>query len=74
MTLQIQHTDDTLTPSSERIRVVGALLSNAAYSLQTPTTGFNIQMEDGVQVLVMNPAGTLSGGTVVLPPNPWDRS
>ena len=40
------------------------------FDFYVPLTGFNIQMQTGI--LVLNPAGTLATGTVVLPQNPPD--
>ncbi len=36
------------------------------------TTGFNYQIKDMVQVLMLTPAGTLATGTLVFPVNPVD--
>lgn len=40
--------------------------------VQVPIAGFTITMEKNAQVLVLNPAGVLATGTVVLPPTPYD--
>ncbi len=37
------------------------------YSLQVPVTGFSITVTTGVNQLILNPAGTLATGTVILP-------
>lgn len=41
-------------------------------SVQTPTTGFTITPAPGVQVLTLNPAGTLATGTLNMPVSPAD--
>jgi hypothetical protein len=43
-----------------------------AASVQTPTTGFSITVPDDMDLLVLNPAGSLLAGTVTLPANPED--
>jgi hypothetical protein len=45
----------------------------AAYSLQVPVTGFNIQIPNGVSSLILNPAGVLATGTIQLPTKPVDQ-
>lgn len=42
------------------------------YDYQTPTTGFSYTFAAGVNVLVMQPAGTLATGTVTMPSAPVD--
>jgi hypothetical protein len=42
------------------------------YDYQTPTTGFSYTFAAGVNVLVMQPAGTLATGTVTMPAAPAD--
>lgn len=42
------------------------------YDFQTPTTGFSYTFAAGVNVLVMQPAGTLATGTVTMPSAPVD--
>ena len=42
------------------------------YDFQTPTTGFSYTFAAGVNVLVMNPAGTLATGTITMPASPVD--
>lgn len=39
----------------------------------TPLTGFTYNVPDGVQHLLITPAGTIAAGTVSLPPNPSDN-
>jgi hypothetical protein len=43
-----------------------------SYDYQVPTTGFSYTFAAGVQVLVMNPAGTLATGTITMPASPAD--
>lgn len=59
--LQIDATANTITKYG---------LADQSFSLQAPTTGFSITIADGVQRLVLNPAGTLATGTVVMPATP----
>lgn len=40
--------------------------------VHVPTTGFSITILDGTELLVLNPSGTLSTGTVTMPPRPYD--
>jgi hypothetical protein len=42
------------------------------YDYQTPTTGFSYTFGAGVNVLVMQPAGTLATGTIIMPALPVD--
>ena len=42
------------------------------YDYQAPTTGFSYTFAAGVNVLVMNPAGTLATGTITMPASPAD--
>jgi hypothetical protein len=46
--------------------------SDQSYSLQVPTTGFSITIGAGVKTLILNPAGTLATGTIVMPASPID--
>ena len=43
-----------------------------SYDYQTPTTGFSYTFAAGIQVLMMNPAGTLATGTITMPAAPAD--
>jgi hypothetical protein len=53
--------------------IQGAWLKLAApYSYQAPTTGFSIQVANGVTALLLNPAGTLASGTITFPTTPID--
>lgn len=49
-----------------------ALGTVPVHSVQAPTTGFNIALGSDVERLILNPAGTLATGTVVLPAAPHD--
>jgi hypothetical protein len=42
------------------------------YDYQTPTTGFSYTFAAGINVLVMQPAGTLATGTITMPASPAD--
>lgn len=42
------------------------------YDYQAPSTGFSYTFAAGVNVLVMNPAGTLATGTIIMPASPAD--
>jgi len=42
------------------------------YDYQAPSTGFSYTFAAGVNVLVMNPAGTLATGTITMPASPAD--
>ena len=42
------------------------------YDYQAPSTGFSYTFAAGVQVLVMQPAGTLATGTITMPASPAD--
>jgi hypothetical protein len=46
---------------------LGYLKISTPYQYVVPTTGFVINMSTGVSDLLLNPAGTLASGTVVLP-------
>jgi hypothetical protein len=43
-----------------------------SYDYQAPTTGFSYTFAAGVQVLVLDPAGTLATGTITMPAAPAD--
>lgn len=47
-------------------------IADQSYSLQVPTTGFSITIVDGVVRQILNPAGTLLAGTIVMPSAPID--
>lgn len=42
------------------------------YAYNAPVTGFSITMEDDEPVLILEPAGTLATGTIILPETPVD--
>jgi hypothetical protein len=42
------------------------------YNYQVPVNGFSITFPDGAINLVIDPAGVLATGTIVMPPNPID--
>jgi hypothetical protein len=42
------------------------------YSYQAPTTGFSITIANGVNLLILDPGGTLASGTVTMPASPLD--
>ena len=46
--------------------------ADQSYSSQAPTTGFSITIGAGVKTLLLNPAGTLATGTVIMPASPID--
>ena len=46
--------------------------ADQGYSLQVPVTAFSITVPDGCSALLLNPAGVLATGTVVMPANPID--
>jgi hypothetical protein len=60
-----------MTPS-QALPTVVAGTGVAAYSKQVPTTGFSITVPDRTTSLILDPAGTLATGTVVLPAIPLD--
>lgn len=46
--------------------------ADQSYSLQAPSTGFSITIGAGVKTLLLNPAGTLLAGAVIMPAAPID--
>lgn len=42
------------------------------YNHQTPNTGFDIEIDDEVGTLVLEPGGTLATGTITMPATPYD--
>jgi hypothetical protein len=46
--------------------------TDTSYSYQTPVTGFSITVGDAVYTLLLEPAGVLATGTIVMPANPTD--
>ena len=59
----------TIVPSSSTAGAWTRLNSTAAalYSVQVPLTGFSITIGTGVTQLILNPAGTLAAGAIILP-------
>ena len=51
---------------------LNGLVDYTETSIQTPVTGFTINIPDGLKVLTLTPAGQLATGTIVMPPNPLD--
>jgi hypothetical protein len=47
-------------------------VADTSYSYQTPLTGFTITIADGIQTLILEPAGTLLAGTITMPSTPVD--
>jgi len=47
-------------------KILSALLPGTKV-VQVPVTGFSITVSDGVETLILDPAGTLATGTVILP-------
>ena len=45
-------------------------LNDVGYSYQTPTTGFSITIGADVTTLILDPAGTLATGTIIMPAAP----
>lgn len=60
----------SIDPSSNVINHNGT--ADQSYSLQAPTTGFTITIDDNVKTLALNPSGTLATGTITMPANPID--
>lgn len=42
-------------------------------SIQVPLTGFSITIGSGIDTLLLNPAGTLATGTIIMPPDAIDN-
>lgn len=47
-------------------------VADQSKSVQVPTTGFSITIANNISTLILNPAGTLSSGTVTMPATPID--
>ena len=45
-------------------------VADTSFSYQTPTTGFSITIANGIQTLILEPAGTLLAGTIIMPSTP----
>jgi len=54
------------------IRLSSDGLNLADYTYNVPVTGFSIALGNAVTSLILNPAGTLSTGTITLPASPID--
>ena len=46
--------------------------TGGAYTYNAPTTGFSLTIANGIERLVLDPAGTLATGTVTMPSTPAD--
>lgn len=46
--------------------------NGGAYTYNAPTTGFSITIANGIGRLILDPAGTLATGTVIMPSTPVD--
>lgn len=51
---------------------LGGALVETGYSYQAPLTGFSITIANGIQTLLLDPAGTLATGTITMPSAPAD--
>ena len=51
---------------------MGGAVIDALYNYQVPLNGFSITVPDDTFTLLLDPAGTLATGTVIMPPNPYD--
>jgi len=51
---------------------VGATWYDTGYSYQTPTTGFSITLGNTTTHTILDPAGTLASGTIVMAASPSD--
>lgn len=47
-------------------------VSKATYTYNVPVTGFSITITNGTEYLILDPAGNLASGTIVLPAAPLD--
>lgn len=54
------------------IAITYPTFSTPPYSRQVPLTGFTITIGNAVNVLILDPAGTLAAGTVTMPAAPTD--
>lgn len=62
----------TGTSSGAWVRIPNPLSASESYSYQAPTAGFIITIPNNATVLIIDPAGTLSTGTIVMPAAPAD--
>lgn len=51
---------------------IKAYSNQSGYTYNVPITGFSLTIGAAIQVLVLNPAGVLATGTVILPVAPLD--
>jgi hypothetical protein len=49
-----------------------ASLVPGSKSIQVPLTGFSITIADGVELIIINPAGVLATGTIIMPAGAGD--
>ena len=47
-------------------------VDKATYTYVVPLTGFSVTITNGTQYLILDPAGNVAAGTIVLPPGPLD--
>lgn len=59
----------TIVPSSSTSGAWNRInsVSVNTYSIQTPLTGFSITIGSGINQLILNPAGTLATGAIIMP-------
>jgi hypothetical protein len=59
----------TIVPNSQTTGAWTRLssITTTAYSIQAPSSGFSITIGTGINQLILNPAGTLATGTVIMP-------
>ena len=61
--------EDRISPAWYKI--IASLIPGGR-SVQVPLTGFSITIEDGIETLILNPAGALATGEVILPAGAGD--
>ena len=61
--------EDRISPAWYKI--IASLIPGGR-SIQVPLTGFSITIEDGVETLILNPAGVLATGTIIMPAGAGD--
>jgi hypothetical protein len=64
----------TATTANEVITSAGAIVGIQAspYTKTVPVTGFSATIGNGINFLILTPAGTLATGTVIMPASPQD--
>jgi hypothetical protein len=62
----------TITPFTGTGYGMALLNGNPNYSVQVPINGFSITIDNSVSVLIVNPAGSLSTGTITMAAIPMD--